>query len=545
MHMKKKGLFIKGFASVSLFLLVVIQAVYSQQYHIYINPDFSYDIDKALYAPGNSFHTSVRPYIYQDVNKIIDIDSVTETKKIHRNFKGKFWNFVWNKAFNDHVVNIKRKDFSFIVDPLLHFEFDKEFGTEGTKYINTRGFQVYGTIGKQVGFFTSFYENQARFVEYVDNFIRRTGVVPGQGKVSTIKPGEYDFASATGYLSYSPSKYFNFQFGHGKNFWGDGYRSLLLSDNAFNYPFLKFTTDFWKIKYVVMYAQFQDLDADFSAELGYLKKYGTLHYLSMDLTKRLNFSLFEAIIWEAQDTTGQQRGLEINYLNPIIFLRPVEFSLGSPDNALLGFNLSYRIARHNTVYAQILLDEFRLKEVIAGDGWWGNKQALQLGVKSFELFKIHNLYFQTELNYIRPYTYAHWKTTQAYGHYNQPLAHPIGANVVESVNFLKYHYKRWYFNYEFQYAVYGEDKDGRNYGRNIFESYNNRVSDDGNYVGQGLRTNLLYNNFRASYLLNPSNNLNISLGITHRNLENDLGSQNDLFIYVSLRTPFENNYYDY
>ncbi len=34
-------------------------------------------------------------------------------------------------------------------------------------------------------------------------------------------------------------KYINFTLGRGKNFFGEGYRSFFLSDNAYSYPYFK------------------------------------------------------------------------------------------------------------------------------------------------------------------------------------------------------------------------------------------------------------------------------------------------------------------
>ena len=116
-----------------------------------------------------------------------------------------------------------------------------------------------------------------------------------------------------------------------------------MSDNAFNYPYLKITTNVWRFKYTNLYAEFQDLKTPYNPDLGFHKKYGTFHYLSYAVNKRLNIGLFESIIWKAEDSSGY-RGFDINYLNPVIFYRPVEFSVGSPDNALLGVNLSYKLA---------------------------------------------------------------------------------------------------------------------------------------------------------------------------------------------------------
>ena len=71
-----------------------------------------------------------------------------------------------------------------------------------------------------------------------------------------------------------------------------------------------------------------------------VRKYTTTHYLSWAISKRVNLSFFDAIVWSATDSAGNYRGFDAQYLNPIIFMRPVEFSIGSPDNALMGLNLS-------------------------------------------------------------------------------------------------------------------------------------------------------------------------------------------------------------
>ena len=40
-----------------------------------------------------------------------------------------------------------------------------------------------------------------------------------------------------------------FQFGNGKNFIGDGYRSFVLSDVSSPTTYLKMKVDFWKLQY--------------------------------------------------------------------------------------------------------------------------------------------------------------------------------------------------------------------------------------------------------------------------------------------------------
>lgn len=532
------------FYLIILAFVICLNSTAQQLNYPLANPYFN-NIEKKLYYPDNSFHTSVKPWLTTEINRMLSIDSMQNLYNIESPYSQKIYNWAWNKLFNQHFFDVQKDGFHFTIDPVLNLEAGKDIElNDGNKYVNTRGFLVEGSLGKDFSFSTTFYENQASFVDHINQNIKKGWVVPGQGGVKPYGKNSYDFAWASGYISYTPSRFFNIQFGHGKNFIGDGYRSLLLSDNSFNYPYLKITTNLWRFKYVNLYAEFQDLKAFHTYELGFRKKYGTFHYLSYAVNNRLNIGIFESVIWQAQDSSGY-RGFDINYLNPVIFYRPVEFSLGSPDNALLGLNISYKIAKNYVLYGQLMLDEFKINEITAGNGWWGNKQAFQLGAKAFDFLNIENLYLQTEYNFVRPYMYSHGTSIQNYGHYNQSLAHPTGANFKESVSIIKYNYKRFFAEYKINYIIYGADSANVNYGKDIFRSYNDHPNEYGNFVGQGIKTTVIYNDFRVSYLLNPKTNLNISLGVSNRSESSDITDKNSTYIYFGLRTSLHNFYYDF
>jgi hypothetical protein len=382
-------------------------------------------------------------------------------------------------------------------------------------------------------------------------------VVPGIGTAYTSGHG-YSYQYYSGYLSLSPNKIFNIQIGKDKHFWGDGYRSLFLSDASNSYPFLKLSTTIWKIKYVNLFTIMKDVTAaPFKNDSKY--KYGTFHYLSWNATKRINIALFESIIWQGTDS-NRIRNYEVSYLNPIIFYRPVEYSLGSSDNAFLGLSFKLKLGGNynQQLYGQFMIDEFLLKEVMAifkkvahpldntiKYGWWGNKQGLQLGFRNFNLFTLKNLTFQTEFNAVRPYMYAHGSVQQNYGHYNQPLAHPMGANFTESVSFLNYRYKKWMAEVEFLFAISGKDKDGKNYGGNIFESYTTRPSEYYNKFWQGERTDLLYTKVKLGYYLLPSSDLMAEAGIAMRQEKNSFQSLSSNYIFLTVKTGLLIRYSDY
>ena len=443
----------------------------------------------------------------------------------------------------------KKGEYSFYLDPLFNFELGKDNSSNTYGITNTRGVAIFGTIGKQFSYSTNFFENQSYFVQYVQQYIDKHQVVPGQGnpKVENGRNGQkyYDYAYANGYISYSPSKYFNFQLGHDKLFIGDGYRSLFLSDNSFNAPFFKITSNFWKIQYTNIYTQYMDLGIS-AKSLGFGRKFASYQYLSFNANKYLSFGLCEGIIFQGKDSLGN-RGFDLNYINPIIFLRPVEFSVGSPDNVVLGFNFKIKPVANTILYGQVFLDEFKLDEVMGknGKGWSNNKQGIQAGFHLYNLLNIKNLHIQGEYNYVRPFTYTHDNPTTNYGHYNQPLAHTLGANFSEFVGIGDYRYKSFRFNVKYVYAITGADSAGYNFGNDIYKPYLSAAHAYGNQVGQKYRTPLSILDAKISYVVNPRYNMQVSLGITRRHRYNDLINEQTNYIYFGFRTAISNLYYDF
>jgi hypothetical protein len=531
-----------------LCLLLTIGASGQNQY-VPINNDLYQQYDKAINRVGSTFHTDIKPYNKKDLDTLIDQDSIYKSFYYKPVPEKAPW--IKRKLFYEHFITVNEDKFHMTIDPLADLTIGRDLRdrARGTLYTNTRGVIIRGNIGKGFGFNTGVYENQGVFAGYLDNYIRANSVVPGQGMVRAFRQG-FDYSMAFGSVYYSPSKYFNFQFGHDKNFIGDGYRSLLLSDNTFNYPFLKITADVWRIKYMSLFAEFQDMRAPHSYEEGFKKKYATFHYLSWNVSRRLSVGIFESIVWQRGDSSFS-RGIDINYLNPVIFLRPVESSMDSPNNELLGFNVKLKVSGRLSLYGQVILDEFNFQQLRRFNGWYANKHGFQLGLKAFDLFGIPGFSVQPELNYVRPYTYSHLTYTpgaspvQNYAHYNQPLAHPLGANFIEGIGFLRYRHKRFFLEAKLSYSKYGADTGSVNYGQDIFRNYTDHPSETGNRVGQGLATDLLYRDMRITYIINPLYNLIAELGISNRAQSSSLVSVNTSYIYFGIRTALINRYYDF
>ncbi len=534
---------------VIVLLFIGIHSVYGQ--HIPLNNDYMEPIEAAILKKSPETHTAIKPYSYFEVNELRD--SIIAEKKFKKEIDQKFKRWLFNAAFNDNFLQLddKKGKFSLILNPIVDFRSGSSSDLDGLPYVNTRGIQIKGRIGKNVAFYSDFHENQARFPRYVNEIIEENLVVPGQGFPKDFdsqlndNTDALDFAYVNGNVTIKANEFFTLEGGTGKNFIGDGYRSVIFSDNTFNYPYFKLNTSVWRIKYVNIYSQMMDVKGTNYNNSTFEKKHISSHYLSINATKNFNIGLFESVVY--QDSTGT---LDPGFFNPIIFYRPIEFSIGSRSgNVIMGLTMSYKIKQKMMFYGQIMIDEFNFGELLANEGWWANKYAFQLGFKSYDTF-IQGLKVQTELNYARPYTYSHQTSGRSYSHYRQSLAHPLGANFIESVNIASYQKGRWYGRIELMYALQGLDTLGSNVGTNVLLPYNTRDGDFGHETLQGIKATTTYADLRVGYVVNPTMNLRLELGASIRRFKPEIETEelqplNTTYIHFGLTTALNNKYYDF
>ena len=530
--------------------------VYSQHTNLNLDRNYTSDVNKILYISETDIHTSFKPIIRSNLS--FTIDSVIDT-----HYPNRYKNWYLRKLLSEHFIILYGNDYKVTVSPIVNFSEGKELIDSKNTFANSRGYLIQGDIGRKFSFSTSFVENQAIFSNYLDSYVRDNRVVPGQGYARSFKETGFDYAMSSGYVTYMANNIFAVQFGHGKNFIGDGYRSLLLSDNAFNYPYLKLQTNLGKVQYTNLYAELMDIGYFATHgllnwnQMGYAKKYLSSHYLSFHVNNKFNLSLFESVVWR-MDHDPKNRGFNINYLNPIKMLSLIDLPESSLDNFLLGVNTKY-VFRSSYMYGQLVLDNFDFSKFCENDGWWANKIGYQLGYKIFDPFNIDRLTLQTEYNYVMPYTYAHHNPLQNYAHYNQPLAHPLGANFSEFLVMANYKWKRFEIDAKIIMTKYGKDfqVDSISYGSNVYLSTGNyaqeeglvgmgvgRPSDFGIEIHQGELTKIGYKNFNVSYIINPYTNLKINLGITLRNSYNNAEDVKTRFINFGIMSDLFNHYYD-
>jgi len=537
---------------------IVSQNFDNPQLKSQLNIPFSHSyyaqFDGALNQLGSNSHTASKPYTYADVSKYYDLVAAHDRIKIK---KDGWWG---RKLWNENLVEIQGEGYWFTLNPIVDLQVGKNTpGEVSSTFVNTRGIQFQGGLGEMVNFTTTIYESQGRFADYYNLYatsIAPSGsspaIIPGIGIAKAFKEDAYDFPMAEANLSFTPNKFFNMQLGYGRNFIGDGYRSLLASDGASPFPFFKLNTTFWKFKYTNTYMWMKDVREDVTMDRTYATKYMANHYLSWNITKRLNLGFFESVVW----ANTNNRGFDANFVNPIIFYRAVEFSSSARSgNALLGATAKYKVNNSVNLYGQFLLDEFSLGDVQEQDNSWKNKYGYQLGVKYYNALGVENLLLQLEYNHVRPYVYAHSDPLTNYAHNNQSVGHQWGGNFKEFIAIARYHRVRFYADVKVTFGERGLDFDTAensfNYGGNIFKDYEvNRPFDNGVKTGQGNKATIFIADVQAGYLINPSTNLKLFASVIYRNFdpmqETALAfREGTTWFSIGLRSDVFNWYFDY
>ena len=453
-----------------------------------------------------------------------------------------------------NLFELDKPHFNLKINPIIYFKYGQETNDTSFVYLNRRGFSLRASVDDVVWFHTNLYESQERFQQHATRRIEHDSIpaVPGAGFYKDFETGVwntngFDYLRGQGYIAARISKHVNVHFGHGRHFIGDGIRSLLLSDYSNDYFYLKLNTRVWKLHYQNLFAELTTQHRR-GPDGVRPKKYIAAHHLSFNnILPNLNIGIYESVVFDRGNT------FELQYLNPIIIYRTIEQALGSPDNVVTGLHFKYNFLKRFSLYGQFVFDEFKFGELLSGDGWWGNKNGWQMGLKYIDMLGIDHLDGQVEYNTVRPYTYTYESADANYSHYNQPLAHPLGANFSEVIGKLRYQpIQPLTFTARATYANFGTDMDSTNVGINIFADYRDRTTPEGSdsdeyghKTGQGVGNTLLIGQFTASYQLR--HNVYFDFDYIYRNRSSDDPALEYTRNYVglSLRVNIAANTVDY
>ena len=518
-------------AQLILLVMLLPQFILAQQKTIPLNRFFTREVERAVLKDSVVRQTGMKPFLESDFDLSQIVGLQEDSIRIYEKYQ--------KYLYTSHLVTIKKDDYFFALDPVFNFSLQEDFADKSLYgdsihfFQNTRGIQAIGDIGTKFSFQTSFYENQAYLPAYQKSFADSTQVMPGMGRWKQFKSIGYDYAYAQGWLSYKPTKWINIQFGNGKHFIGHGYRSILLSDAAFNYPYIKSALTFFdgKLSYSTIYASLQTLERLPVGEVPeslFKRKSASFNYLSWMPCQYVEVGLFEAVVWQRHGDSGTLQQAMGAYI-PVIGVNTTSLGLNNKHNVLVGINGKFKVTKHLMFYGQAALDNPKRKSI-----------AFQAGLSYFDLI-IPYLDIQLEYNSMGDFMYASSHPLQSYSHFNQPLGHPAGPGASEIMAIINYRKKRIIGQFKF----------------NQIDQTNSPAGNWRSLPGDDVRTNMSWPtkqtqqfDVSAGFLVNPKTNFQIMLNYSYRMEKISLPSGENLsaksnIFGLSIKTNLMNHYNDF
>ena len=508
-----------------IFLLSVClsKTILAQSYQMPEEFTFSFLTSKVLAVRQSTLHQGIQPYI-----------PFFSKDYLHREDSTKVFKYISDDPLLDAVlkhqpvsVEDKKEGLKLNISPILQLDASTDLAasTYSRFTTNTRGAFANGTIGDKFYFETVFAENQATFPSYLATQVTTNSVVPGQGRWKQFKVSGYDYAWVGGVISMQPSKRMNIQLGHGKQKIGNGYRSLLLSDNALNYPFIRFTHQYWKgrVQYSHIFSQLSNLTPaslhrSLKIERLFQRKAAAFQYISINWTKWLNTSFFQGMVAQPGDSYNRQH-IPLGFFNPLPLAGRLQFGLNdSRVNVMTGMDLLIKLSNQFQLYGQYMAD-FYDPSVISKSGI-----GFQCGMKYFNAFGWRPLTLQLEYNKANYGSYRNTKGLVGlndYTHNNEALAYVAGPGK-ELIVIGNYSAHRLVAHLQYHYRVMAGPV---------------KAAGDINLA-----------QIRLGYVINPAYNLQVCGGYLYRkqNLFNFNPSVNETgWFYLSVRTSLYNTYYDF
>jgi hypothetical protein len=520
--------FINNIFFTLVFTIFLSINTFSQQQNLPIGNYFKNQIDFELNKLNKLSQTGLKPILYSSLQKSLKIDSVLYNyPKRDTFFKKHKERLLWRKLLFEDFISVEKKQFKLFINPLFYLQ-KSHSGDSLNYFINTRGIEIKGDVGNKLSYYSSFRENQAKYPIYISEWADNRLVIPGQGayKTSTDKPDVYDFSMAAAYVSYSPINQLNIQIGQDKHFIGEGFRSMLISDNAFNYPFLRLSYAQKNIKYTTLWTEFRDFDNTYYDY--HTKKHAAFNYLSFCIKNRIELGIFEGIIYRTTDTAEYINSFQADFFIPFPALRSFVNTFQSDHNLLIGLNTKIKLSDHLQLYGQFVLDDPNRK-----------KSSFQTGLKIFDLFhsifEDHQLFIQSEYNFAKPRSYAHNSIKfLSWSHYNQELSHPAGGDFTEFVNKINYSFHNLRLHYLFIYLV-----------KNNKQSYSDIfITDQDSYIAAPLKEKILMHSVDLAYTINIRTGLQVFIAYDFRKTESEL-IKSEKFLSFGLRTSLANFSYDF
>jgi len=412
--LSKKNICSYAFAAILNFIISNLSAQ-----TIPIGDYWNRELERVEHYKGKAAFTTYKPQLKSTVNFKNITGEVKDSVK--------YYSTLSRLVFRDHLIELKKPEYTITIDPLLQLEIYQDLKNEsfnksrGRMYNNGRGAIVQGKIGNGLEFQTIFLETQSVLPYYQSLWADSTGVIPGMGRHKEFKKYGYDYGISTSSLFIGSKSWWNFGLMYGKQFFGNGYRSLVLSDASMNMPLIQLGIQNQHFQYKTTAGIGQEqsrIPLGSTGESLFKRKIIAWNYLSYIPTEKLELAIMETVVSARWTPQGIVAPAVHNYI-PIFGLRGWMAQKDTNATVLYGGNIKWNANRNTTFYGQY-------GWIFKGMG----KSALQLGAL-FTDIGMKNLDLRVEYNQVGAYFYSQNINLLSLTQQSQPLGHATGSALTE------------------------------------------------------------------------------------------------------------------
>ncbi|MCZ6676038.1 MAG: hypothetical protein O7E52_02185 [Candidatus Poribacteria bacterium] len=232
--------------------------------------------------------------------------------------------------------------------------------------------------------------------------------------------GDYTGDFKRVYVRFPVSK-FEVLIGRDQIFWGTGFRGAVgISDNSPPFDLILLTGQFGQIKGTAFTAQLDRMwhDQD-GLERRYLAdRYLSGHRLDWQVNDRIEVGISETILYG-----GDSRGVEWQYLNPILPYYASQFNADTDDNVMFLLEGAIRPINGLRLYGEWLIDDFQY--VDSDDP---NAVAWLAGAAWNRLLASQKLSIRGEYARVNRWAYTHLVQENQFTHFGSIIGHRIGTD---------------------------------------------------------------------------------------------------------------------
>ncbi len=204
--------------------------------------------------------------------------------------------------------------------------------------------------------------------------------------------------------------WFQLEVGRDRAKWGPGYRgSLMLSAQNPLFDIIKLTAQYHRFNFTSIHGHLNSSG----------KKYLAAHRLEIKIAPWFFMAGSEAVVYG-------NRGIEFQYLNPLMPYHVAEHHLGDQDNNAMGLDMAIFPIRNLKAYFELFLDDYTLSKNMFN--YYGNKFAFLAGSLWMEPLGLKDFDLRLEYARVEPFVYTHEDSINVYQNYNQCIGHWLGPN---------------------------------------------------------------------------------------------------------------------